>query len=111
MAETFQERRRFPRVAVTTGAPVVELPLSATVQLVDISQAGVLLATPQKLAVGQRGRLRTRIGNEPIAVQVEVRRVAAGPSGRHGPWRVGAEFVGLDEDTQKKVDRFLKVDA
>lgn len=111
MAEAFRERRRFPRVPIVHDAPRVELPVSATVQLLDISQTGVLLASAQQLGVGRRARLRTRVGSEPLIVQVEVRRVAAASRTTQGPWRLGAEFVGMDEESQRKIDRFLKTEA
>lgn len=111
MAEVTHERRRFPRVPIVREAPAVELPVSATVQLVDISQTGVLLSSSQSLGVGRRARLRTRVGSDPLAVQVEVRRVAPASRTTPGSWRLGAEFVGMDEESQRKIDRFLKTEA
>ena len=46
MPEPFQERRRFPRTTVA-GGHELKMPLQMTVQLVDISSSGVLLASPQ----------------------------------------------------------------
>ena len=109
--EGFVERRRSPRTAITSGdRPDLSLSVSTTVQLVDISQSGVLLSSSQKLDVGQRAQLRTRVGPEPLTVQVEVRRVANGGRAGHGSYRLGAEFVALDEDNQRKIERFLKVE-
>jgi hypothetical protein len=105
------ERRRSARVAIDRNIPELTLPVSATVQLLDISESGVLLASSQPLDVGRRAQLRTRIGAEPLTVLVEVRRVL--PSQRHGPaaFRLGAEFVNLDEESRRKIESFLRRQA
>jgi c-di-GMP-binding flagellar brake protein YcgR len=105
------DRRRGARVAVDRDVPELTLPVSATVQLLDISESGVLLASSQPLDVGRRAQLRTRIGAEPLTVLVEIRRVL--PSQRHGPaaYRLGAEFVNLDEESRRKIEGFLRHQA
>jgi hypothetical protein len=102
------ERRRHPRVAIEKDVPALTLPVSATVQLLDISETGVLIASSQPLDVGRRAQLRTRIGAEPLTVLVEIRRVLTSP--RHGPnaFRLGAEFVNLDEESLRKIAGFLR---
>jgi c-di-GMP-binding flagellar brake protein YcgR len=111
MSDHFVERRRSPRVPLPAGdRPNLSLAVSTTVQLMDISQSGVLLSSSQKLDVGQRAQLRTRVGAEPLTVQVEVRRMANGGRMGHGSFRLGAEFVALDEENQRKIERFLKVE-
>ncbi len=108
MTQGHNDRRRAPRVAIDREVPELTLPVSATVQLLDISESGVLLASSQPLDIGRRAQLRTRIGAEPITVLVEVKRVL--PSQRHGPaaYRLGAEFVNLDEDSRRKIEGFLR---
>ena len=108
MTQRQNDRRRGPRVAIDRDVPELTLPVSATVQLLDISESGVLLASSQPLDIGRRAQLRTRIGAEPITVLVEVKRVL--PSQRHGPaaYRLGAEFVNLDEDSRRKIEGFLR---
>ena len=87
----------------------VALPMALTVRLVDISAGGVLLSSSQKLNIGQRAKLRTRLGTDPFNVEIEVRRVADGSlegNGR-GRYRVGAVFTSLDEVATRSVSRFL----
>jgi c-di-GMP-binding flagellar brake protein YcgR len=105
--EAFLDRRRHPRVPLLGSAPVMSLPTALTVQLLDISETGVLLSSSQRLTVGQRAQLRTRIGSEPMTLNVEVRRVSDATRHSRGPFRVGAQFVGLDDETQRKISRFL----
>lgn len=111
MSMSASDRRRRPRIALRAPEPEVTLPLSATVQVIDISESGVLLASSQPLEVGRRAQLRTRLGAEPVTMIVEVRRVVSGPSGRGtGTYRLGTEFVGLDEDVRRKLAKFLRQD-
>lgn len=111
MAGGSVERRRSARAVIVSGdRSDLSLPVSTTVQLIDISQSGVLLSSSQKLDIGQRAQLRTRVGPEPLTVQVEVRRVANGGRTGHGSYKLGAEFVALDEENQRKIERFLKVE-
>lgn len=102
------ERRRTPRVPIRRQVPDVSLPVSATVQLLDISASGVLLGCGQPLDVGRRARLRLRVGAEPITVMVEVRRLASAPRPGHAGYRVGAEFVDLDEGSRRTIEGFLR---
>lgn len=111
MSSAAPDRRRGPRIALASPEPEVTLPLSATVQVIDISESGVLLASSQPLDVGRRAQLRTRLGTEPVTVIVEVRRVVSAPSGRGpGTYRLGTEFVALDDDVRRKLTAFLKQD-
>lgn len=110
MPERFEERRRVPRVPVSSGDVDVSLTTTATVQMLDISQSGVLLSSSQKVEVGRRAQLRTRIGAEPLTAQIEIRRIAEGGRVGYGSYRMGAEFVALDDDNQRKIERFLKVE-
>ncbi len=112
MNGTPAERRREPRVPIRRMEPAVTLPVSATVQLLDISETGVLLSSTQPLDVGRRAQLRLRVGAEPISVMVEVRRLAPAPRpGYTSPYRMGAEFVNLDEDSRRKIEAFLRSQA
>jgi hypothetical protein len=111
MADEPIERRRSPRVRPGTRPPDVSLATAATVQLLDISQTGVLVSSSQKVDVGARAQLRTRVGTEPLTVQVEVRRYSNGGRTGHGSFKLGCEFVGLDEESRRKIERFLKVET
>ncbi|MBP7572209.1 MAG: PilZ domain-containing protein [Acidobacteria bacterium] len=112
MADAFLERRHTPRVPVTDDRDLA-FPQALTVRVVDISNSGVLLVSPQKLAVGQRARLQANLGREALSVEVEVRRVVDGLQegfGR-GRYRVGAVFVQPDEVARRSVQQFLRDDV
>ena len=107
-----EERRRRDRVKLTGVSVQVQLPVSATVQLLDVSQTGVLVAGTQRIEVGRRGHLRTRLGADPVALPVEVKRVTATSSGSASSfYKMGAEFVGLDDESRRKIEQLLKVDG
>jgi c-di-GMP-binding flagellar brake protein YcgR len=103
------ERRRHPRVPIGADPPLTTLPTSATVQVLDISEHGALLAAAHPLEVGRRANLRVRLGAEPMVLQVEVRRVSHAPGPARTAYRMGAVFVDLDEDVRRKLDAFLQV--
>jgi hypothetical protein len=111
-AQAYLERRRDPRVPMRDDQRV-GVPMALTVRLVDISAGGVLLASSQKMNVGQRARLRATLGADPFNAEIEVRRVAEGGldgSGR-GRFRVGAVFTLLDESAKRSVNHFLSGDS
>jgi hypothetical protein len=105
MSETFVERRREPRFTVPTGTAQAERHLTVSVRVVDMAASGVLLSSPIPLAVGQGGRLRMRLGDEPIEANIAVRRVAAADH-KHG-YSVGAVFVALTETVRQAMRRFF----
>lgn len=110
MTADFVERRRYPRVRIRRDGVEIVLPTTTTVQLLDISETGVLLGSSRRLEAGRRAQLRTRLGTEPVTLTVEIRRVVNG--GREGlaTVKLGAEFVNLDEEGRRRIERFLKVD-
>ena len=112
MADAFLDRRRTPRVAVG-GGQQVGVPMALTVRLVDISGGGVLISSPQRMAIGQRARLRTTLGSKALNVEVEVRRVSEqqGEGNGRGRYRLGAIFVQPDESARDSVHQFLRDDA
>lgn len=110
MAAEFVERRRHPRIPIRRDGVEIVLPTTATVQLLDISETGVLLGSLQRLEAGRRALLRTRLGTEPVTLAVEIRRVVNGGREGLGTFKLGAEFVNLDEDARRRIERFLKVD-
>jgi hypothetical protein len=105
MAEAFVERRRSPRFAVAGGARL-DRPVALTVRLLDIGLNGVLMASSQRLEVGGRARLTTRLGAINVEADVEVRRVGA-PRDDGGAYQLGARFVDLDAATRRAMQQFL----
>ena len=88
------------------------MPLQMTVQLLDISASGVLVAAPQPLEVGTVAEIQTRLGADPVLMQIEVERIApdaaAGkPAGRY---RLGSRFVSVDQAGRRSIQRFLHED-
>lgn len=112
MADAFLDRRRTPRVAVGEDHQV-GVPMALTVRLVDISASGVLISSPQRMAIGQRARLRARLGTKPLNVEVEVCRVSehTGEGSNRGRFRMGAVFVQPDDAARASVQHFLRDDA
>jgi hypothetical protein len=108
MSNEWEERRRVPRVPVRAGHVYLRSTWS-TVQLLDISLGGALLAASRMFKVGQRGELRGILGGERVAVQVEVRRedVTATPD-QPGAVRCAVAFVAIDENSRRGLEKFLR---
>jgi len=109
MPDAFTERRRFPRTTVAAGHEL-RLPLQMTVQLLDISSSGVLVAAPQPLETGTSATIRAQLGGEPVLMEVEVERVAPdGAPGRPaGRYRLGSRVLKVDEAGRRTVQKFLR---
>ena len=100
-----EERRRGPRIAL--GEQVdCRFELRSKVRLLDISATGALLATDEALPVHTPGRLRAVLAATRFAPQLEVRRTTPLP-GNEGI-HLGAVFVGMDEESRKGLEAFLK---
>ena len=110
MEVPLRERREHPRAPVKGGEFELALSAQNTVQVLDISQSGMLLAASQPLAIGRRAQIKTRLGAEPVTLTVVIRRVTNGIRTGHGSYRLGCEFTGLDDENRRKIERFLKVD-
>ena len=95
-----EERRRTPRREVegqSMGVTVAE-----SVRVLDMSRSGVLLHTSSPPDLGARAKLRLSVGGEPLAADLEVRRVSAVPGG----YRVGARFVELTLVHRRLIEQF-----
>jgi PilZ domain len=99
-----EERRRSRRVAAH-NAELTLLSLSMTVQVLDISLAGVLLQSSRLVEAGARGCLRLSLGGTPFSADVTVQRVV--PSGSlAGGYRLGATFVAISPEHRQVIQRF-----
>jgi len=89
-----KERRRAPRVQVPEDSEgTASLNLSVPVQILDLSGAGVLLASKSELCVGDRAELRGQVGAKPINVAIDVKHVSIDMKARGGPrYKAGAVF-------------------
>jgi hypothetical protein len=64
------ERRATPRLMAGADAEIGQ-PNWSTVELVDISTTGVLFGSPTRMDVGDKGRLRVRLGERSFAAEIE----------------------------------------
>ena len=108
-----EERRRSPRYEARAGELVV-LPFAVSVQVIDISVAGVLMESSRPVAVGTRGSLRLNVGGTPFSAEVEaelnrrsgVRRVSEATSGKGLKYRIGASFTSMNPEHRQVIERF-----
>lgn len=99
------ERRRAVRLPVEGGAEA-GLVSTNSVRVVDISVGGVLLASPRPAPVGTRGRFSLTIGGQPLAAEVEIRRVVQAPD-RSG-FRIGAMFLAITPAQRDTIERLAR---
>jgi hypothetical protein len=81
----------------------MEVPVAESVRILDLSRSGLLLQTISRPEVGSRARLKLSIGGEPLAADVEVRRVAVTDGGFH----VGVRFVDMTPGHRRLIERFM----
>ena len=84
------------------------LGLSSTdsVQVLELSVAGVLLHTTAPLPVGSRAQLRLSIAGSPLIADVEVRRVLSLGTASSG-YHIGARFLMITPQHRQLVEQFL----
>jgi c-di-GMP-binding flagellar brake protein YcgR len=99
------ERRRAARYPTKAGE-IVLLPFPVTVQVMDISAAGVLVQANRPIEVGTQGSLRLNIDGTVFQAEVNVRRVAPVASGKDLTYRIGAEFVRITPEHRQVIERF-----
>lgn len=99
------ERRRAPRVSVA-GSVLAGITAANSVRVVDISLGGVLLASAKAATVGARGRLSFTIGGNPLATEVEIRRVVETPDA--SGFRIGARFLNITPSQREAIERFAR---
>jgi hypothetical protein len=99
-----EERRRSKRLAVP-NAELALLSLSMTVQVLDISLAGVLLQASRLVQTGARGSLRLSLGGTPFSADVTVQRVVPSGSLADG-YRVGATFGAISLEHRQVIERY-----
>ena len=95
------DRRRGPRN--DGGGVSMALPVAESVRVLDLSRGGLLLQTVSRPEIGSRARLKLSVGGEPLAADVEVRRVAV----THGGFHVGVRFVDMTPGHRRLIERFM----
>ena len=107
----FVERRRHPRRPAGDDLAMA-IPTVVNAEVLDISAGGALVSTPAQVVPGHRCQLRTLLDREAFAAAVEVLRVDEGT--RNGLERrnhVGLRFGGLDDNSRRTLQRFVKDDG
>jgi hypothetical protein len=111
VADEFQERRRFPRVAVESPGSTVEglrefrLGRRLRLRVVDISLSGALFRSDEPLPLGAKGRLHMLLGSSDFEAQVEVKREQRAPDGRGT--MLGASLAPSHPRHQEVLEQFL----
>ena len=97
------DRRRSRRVAVPADV-ALELSVSLAATVIDISASGVLFSSRAPIEPGTAAELSMRFGDEDFTGRVEIRRTFAS---ERGDWRMGAQFVALDDASRRSLDTLL----
>jgi len=88
------------------GRAEIGQPRWTTVDVLDISGSGVLFVSREELAVGEKGRLKVRLGEQTLTAEIEVRREDPLAADR-SQFRVGASFTALDEAARIFLEAFV----
>lgn len=75
-------------------------------RVIDISVGGVLLASTRPATVGSRGRLTIPLADNPLAAEVEIRRIVESPD--HTNFRIGARFVDITHEQRHVIERLVR---
>lgn len=101
-----EERRRFPRVAAT-GAMMAMRPVSLTVQILDLSSDGLLLACPQALSLRAKPRVTGTFAGRRLDATLDIRHVSSQWDQQAGGYRTGGQFVSLDPSARGVIEALL----
>jgi hypothetical protein len=82
------------------------IPLFLTVQVLEISQGGVLLQSSRPVGVGVRAPLRLTIAGQSFSTEVAVTRVS--PSSAAGGYQIAAAFVAIKPEHRELIERFTR---
>lgn len=101
-----EERRRYPRQAPAHAARL-SVPAVHDVEVLDISQSGILFWCRAPLHVGQRAQIRTVLDRDPFTASIEIVRMERDLHYTRNRQYFGARFVAIDETSQRNLQRFL----
>ena len=87
------------------GETFVQMPVSLSVQVLDISHGGVLLQSSRPVNVGLRAPLHLKFGGESFATEVLVTRVSPSAGGAYA---IGAKFLAITPEDRQLIDRFTR---
>ena len=100
-----EERRRARRYAVVAGEGATRS-ISATVRVLDLSVAGVLMQSNRPLTLRARGCLRLNLGGQAFTADVEVARVSPVSANADEGYRIGAVFVTITPEHRQLIESF-----
>jgi hypothetical protein len=106
MDNGFIERRRSPRVSVTSGNVLVR-PVSMAVRLLDLSSEGLLMSCPDPLRLGATTKVIARLAGRSLDAEIDVRHVSTRWDQRIGGYRVGGRFLSLGPQARLAIERLL----
>ena len=100
------DRRRSPRVE-TTQQVIIGRPVSMTVQMLDLSANGLLLACPSPQRPGARLRVTAQIAGRRLDADFDVRHVSSKWDQQIKGYRIGGRFVTLDPSSRNLINDVL----
>ncbi len=106
MEQSNPERRRSPRVPVTSGAIAMRA-VSMSARILDLSSGGILLACPDPVRLGATRRLTASLPGRPLDLEFEVRHVSRNPDPEAGGYRVGGKFRPVNPLARIVIDDLL----
>ena len=106
MEDGFIERRRFPRVPLTSGTAFVR-PVSMAVRLLDLSSDGLLMSCPDPLRLGATSKVMARLAGRSLDAEIDIRHVSSRWDQRIGGYRVGGRFVSLGPQARLAIEGLL----
>jgi hypothetical protein len=82
------------------------LPVTVPVEILEVSEDGVLVTSSAPLALGRRCRLRLRLGHRSFVAEVSVSRCTPSAPGGDG-YRIAAVFTSMTEEDCRTLHGFL----
>jgi hypothetical protein len=106
MADVPRERRKALRVQAKTTCQLA-LPVTVPIEILDVSESGVLVSSSAPLATARLCRLRLRLGDRPFVAEVSVSRCTPSTPGGDG-YRIAAAFTSMTEENRRALYLFLE---
>ena len=106
MDNGFIERRRSPRVPLTSGTVFVR-PVSVAVRLLDLSSEGLLMSCPDPLRLGATSKVMARLAGRSLDAEIDIRHVSSRWDQRIGGYRVGGRFLSLGPQARLAIEGLL----
>jgi hypothetical protein len=82
-------------------------PVSQTVQILDLSSEGLLLACPQPLPLGAKPRVTGTFAGRRLEATLDIRHVSSQWDQQVGGYRTGGRFVSLEPTARGVIEALL----